>query len=721
MDDNALDIILRLKDELSPALAQAQAAIRDASGQLAGMTDAVKSSNQAHLDFIGTLKDVGAAFGIAFTLDAAVEFLHTIIENAQQLQNLSIQTRINVEDLQVLQAATKAYGVDSDTLGRALFTLSQRIARGDDSVASAYAMMGYSLDQVRGKDAIDLFLMTERGLGTLKGAIQDAASADLYGGKLGASMVAFASGSDTAIEKARGMTQASKDSNKALAEYGDAVDRAKTSLLAIATSLAGPVAQGFNTLSDAVFDKGASKWSIFLAMLKDAAASTMPGVGQSTTNLAKLLDDLNQKTDKGTASTKAGTDANTAAKVVLDARGQAAAAMAALELNSSKPILDWQVQYLQQLEAMGDLDAKHALAIGVDAQQLAAYIAQQKAKADADRIAAEVDAEADAAAMTGYTARIKMLGDLSKASLSAYSFGAQIAALQQLDAAEQVLAVDVEFSLTTEQDRAKVRADAAKQHIDLMNQETAIQLKQSQVVSAAVLDEFNAQVKLNAEWGLNASGAIAMQKTALDTLNQAMDALHLKKVDGISQAAQEQVLIDAYTKSLYDDAVAQDALTQSVVGNTKAISDNITQKQQAAAFSLAGGSAVPSQFAGMTTAQLFSAGLVDALGRVTLSGAAAGLGTGTGGVTSATFGGTRDSGGPVMPGNAYLIGKGAQPEMFIPSSPGTMVPNGAGGTTVTVNLTMTGMIDPSTGRYLASVVSDELTKQVKQNRQLTAD
>lgn len=63
----------------------------------------------------------------------------------------------------------------------------------------------------------------------------------------------------------------------------------------------------------------------------------------------------------------------------------------------------------------------------------------------------------------------------------------------------------------------------------------------------------------------------------------------------------------------------------------------------------------------------------------------AGGGTGGGWIGAAAqffgglFGGTRDAGGRGMPGRTYLIGTGAQPERFIPDTPGTFVPAGAGG------------------------------------------
>lgn len=48
----------------------------------------------------------------------------------------------------------------------------------------------------------------------------------------------------------------------------------------------------------------------------------------------------------------------------------------------------------------------------------------------------------------------------------------------------------------------------------------------------------------------------------------------------------------------------------------------------------------------------------------------------------------RDSGGRGQRGMAYMIGKGAQPEMFIPDSAGTFVPAGAGRASVTNNFTL---------------------------------
>jgi hypothetical protein len=65
------------------------------------------------------------------------------------------------------------------------------------------------------------------------------------------------------------------------------------------------------------------------------------------------------------------------------------------------------------------------------------------------------------------------------------------------------------------------------------------------------------------------------------------------------------------------------------------------------------------------------------LARAVLGAAGAGL--------SKAFAGARADGGPVLPGGAYLVGERG-PELFRPSSAGSIEPIGPGGVSVTVNV-----------------------------------
>jgi phage-related protein len=69
------------------------------------------------------------------------------------------------------------------------------------------------------------------------------------------------------------------------------------------------------------------------------------------------------------------------------------------------------------------------------------------------------------------------------------------------------------------------------------------------------------------------------------------------------------------------------------------------------------------------------------------------------------FGGGRAMGGPVSARTAYVVGERG-PELFVPSSSGSIIPNGMGGGT-TINLTVNGAIDSeSTARQIIAILND---------------
>lgn len=68
-----------------------------------------------------------------------------------------------------------------------------------------------------------------------------------------------------------------------------------------------------------------------------------------------------------------------------------------------------------------------------------------------------------------------------------------------------------------------------------------------------------------------------------------------------------------------------------------------------------------------------------------------------------TFGGARAMGGPVSAGRTYLVGERG-PELFTPRGSGRIIPNGASGTNITVNVTGTMMDPEGVAREVARVL-----------------
>jgi len=83
--------------------------------------------------------------------------------------------------------------------------------------------------------------------------------------------------------------------------------------------------------------------------------------------------------------------------------------------------------------------------------------------------------------------------------------------------------------------------------------------------------------------------------------------------------------------------------------------------------------------------------------------------SGISGVIDRIFGGGRAAGGPVSGGTTYMVGERG-PELFTPSSSGTIIPNhrlGGGGGGSTYNITVNGAIDPEgTARTIINILNN---------------
>ena len=83
------------------------------------------------------------------------------------------------------------------------------------------------------------------------------------------------------------------------------------------------------------------------------------------------------------------------------------------------------------------------------------------------------------------------------------------------------------------------------------------------------------------------------------------------------------------------------------------------------------------------------------------------FGSKVGSFVGGLFGGGRATGGPVMQGTTYLVGEQG-PELFTPSSSGSIIPNNAlGRSSSTINITVNGAIDSeSTARQIVRILND---------------
>lgn len=683
--------------------------------------------DKAHVGLTDTVKQLALGFAGMFTARAAFNFVKDTIEEASALKDLSQQTHINVEELQLMAGGMSEFGVDADTLGKGLYKLSRGIAGGDESVTHGLAMMGLSLKDVEGLNGQALFLKIENGLATLQGGLRDTAAADLFGGKLGAAMAGASEGIEGAMETWRRMNHvASAESVDAMDQFGESITRANKNVSAIAANMIGPLAQGFNVIFDAAA-RGASKWDIAMSLLPKGLGL----VGTGADHLAQIIDDLNQQTDKNTASTGANTAGHQTGAAAIDQRSQAAKFMATLEANAAVTLSAAQITDLEHLKEIGQLNAKNAEGIGITTAQYNKYVASVEAAKKAAADLKEAHAQADQIILATYKTQLAALQAIETQRAKSYGTQAQLAMLDAQDAAEQRLAKSVYLQLNSETERMKVILDAGKQHEAITLKKMALEQQLLAITNSAVVAELNAREQLNAAYGLDVQGHVKVTSAA-ETLRLKLEELHRTKQAGIDQTAQEQVLTDAYTKALYDEAVAQDRANAAAGATSAAVATGAQQIKQASTDAAASsGDAYRSSFGASAAAFEQFKGIVVA-GTHAMSDAMTGV-TDAGSWSERNFqmqqaqrdrgeifltgmgGGmpTRDSGGPGVPGRPYAIGR---PEVYIPERSGTFVPLGGASVGGSVTMHNTFNINGSI-RELAQPLVDEITRMMHQSRQ----
>jgi len=287
----------------------------------------------------------------------------------------------------------------------------------------------------------------------------------------------------------------------------------------------------------------------------------------------------------------------------------------------------------------------------------------------------------------------------------------------QVKAVASELANETEF-LKIMQGIEKTTFDLAMKH----NKDWRDQaLATAGLVNAAKIAELDAQVKLNAEYGRTVDGQVKVTG-ATDTYRVALEKLHIAKIEGISQAKQEQVLLDAYTNGLLDEARAQDAATAALTRLPPAIGAADRAVQQFNGTISLGLTnlddlnraihAFYDQFVG-------NAGSVGTLGPQAMPVANPGGNQARfpGSSSSSTWFTTpanagRAGGGSVLAGQSYLVGEQG-PERYTPGSDGFITPNGGGGTSVVNHIYVNG-----TAADVARQVAAEILRTVSAGQKL---
>jgi hypothetical protein len=345
---------------------------------------------------------------------AALDFVKDVAAQAGALNDLSAQTRISTDDLQIMAGAMRDFGVDQDQLGRGLFKLSKQIAGGDESVAATLDVMGLSLQKVRGMKGAELFETIQDGLAHLQGGLRDTAAIELYGEKLGMVMSGAAEGSKAALAAERERSNyMSKEAIEALDAAGEAWDRLSAKITAwAATNVLGPIAKGLNDFIEVAGKAGVA--TTLWARLKDSFTDSLEKDGTAFKELAASVgvdtEAKKQDADATKKSAEATDQEADAIKRRMEARKKEKEAAAGLKdfqaqtdaAAAKQPMIDeWVAKQAEQTRAANEAIAQRGQAARgyVDAMMAIAKVNREAREAEEQYLATQKQIDEENAAL----------------------------------------------------------------------------------------------------------------------------------------------------------------------------------------------------------------------------------------------------------------------------------------------------------------------------------
>lgn len=631
-------LVVRLEAET----AKYQSELDKAKKQLGGFQ---KDSNKA-------IKQIGA--GVATAAVAAATGLAVMVKSsidaADEMAQLAEKTGISTESLSGLSYAANLANVSNEDLSKSLAKLAKTTidaAQGGKQQAAAFKALGVSVKDSQGniRETDQILLdIAERFSQLEDGAAKAAIAQDIFG-KSGAALIPFLNqgkeGIAALVEEAEklGIIIGDKTAKEADA-FNDNLDRLKAASMGIATQLAARLLPHLVQLTDR-----------FIELAKDG-------------------DKLNEIVDGIVAAFKTFATIGVAVNTVFQAVGRTIASLVAafskLDLSPmdfTSPI-NMSIALARNAKNAGEAwstfkigmtDVADSVSTNID--RMTSLWATQDEKLQEVTVTAkklketlnygmggdsgleEIKINAQKVEDSPMVAFYRELDELTQTQKEKAlgSIEAQKAALEHLHEYRKV--TDEEYLARMEEIQksendvlgiTKRQEESEKRLADAMNEGKRIFEE-----TRTPLEKYNAELtKLNI---LKAQGAIDV-----DTFNRAVAQ---------SKEAYEKATDGA--AAFYEEAKenAQDILGQGIYDSIKDGFDR-------------GAGAALDTFADMLLRMATEAIAANIMGSL--------FGNNQG--STSLFGGSRDSGGRGQPGMAYAIGTGAQPEMFVPDTPGRFMP-----------------------------------------------
>ena len=219
--------------EVERAIKDADRSLDKLNVTLAKQKDGLAGVDRQTQTLLGTVQKIGGALGIAFSVQSIISFGKSIADDASKIQDLHQATGIASTNLQKLGYVGKDVGVDMNEMGRAVLTLSDRLAGGDQSAVDAVKELGLSVNDLRRAGPLESFLQLADAAGKVEDPMEKARIAsDLFGERLGKNLIPMLGNLRQAMNDVPKGALIADDDIRAIDEASEAYDHLVTKLKA---------------------------------------------------------------------------------------------------------------------------------------------------------------------------------------------------------------------------------------------------------------------------------------------------------------------------------------------------------------------------------------------------------------------------------------------------------------------------------------------------------
>jgi hypothetical protein len=202
--------------------------IRKLTGDIAKLEAQTKGSERSFATFgagAKALSGVLGGLGVGLSVGAVASFTKGLFDMAGQIKDLSTATGVSTDALQEFAYVGSGVGVSMDEIGRAVGTLSERLAGGDRGAAEAVQKLGLNMADLLAAGPRDAFIAIGDAVGQLADPMEkNAVAADLFGGKLSRQLIPLLGDLRTAMQNVPKNAVITQEQIDNADKFGDKID-----------------------------------------------------------------------------------------------------------------------------------------------------------------------------------------------------------------------------------------------------------------------------------------------------------------------------------------------------------------------------------------------------------------------------------------------------------------------------------------------------------------